>query len=439
VKSKIIIALLFLFTSSIFSQKVYIGKIEGDIDLGLSPYVKRVIAEAEKELADAVIFKINTFGGRVDAATQIKDAIMNSKVKTIAFIDKRAISAGALISLSCEQIVMVPGASIGATTVVDQGGTKQAEKAQSYMRSEMRATAEKNGRRTDVAEAMVDERVVIEGLVDSTQLVTLTSKEAIEYGIADTILSTFNQVLEAYDLQDADIVELEVDWAEGVIRFISNPVISGLLIMMGLVGLFTEVKTPGWGIPGTLAVVSLALLFGANYILELASFIEIILFILGVALLIVEIFVVPGFGVFGILGILFMITGLFLGLLADLPLVDWEDISFVIIQLAASFVGTGILVFLMSKVLPKSGMWNTMILSKNLESKSGYTTSEPDFGHLVGIIGESLTDLRPSGTAILENKRYDVVTAGEFIPKQKKLKVLEVEGSKVVVEEVTEE
>jgi membrane-bound serine protease (ClpP class) len=439
VKSKIIIALLFLFTSSIFSQKVYIGKIEGDIDLGLSPYVKRVIAEAEKELADAVIFKINTFGGRVDAATQIKDAIMNSKVKTIAFIDKRAISAGALISLSCEQIVMVPGASIGATTVVDQGGTKQAEKAQSYMRSEMRATAEKNGRRTDVAEAMVDERVVIEGLVDSTQLVTLTSKEAIEYGIADTILSTFNQVLEAYDLQDADIVELEVDWAEGVIRFISNPVISGLLIMMGLVGLFTEVKTPGWGIPGTLAVVSLALLFGANYILELASFIEIILFILGVALLIVEIFVVPGFGVFGILGILFMITGLFLGLLADLPLVDWEDISFVIIQLAASFVGTGILVFLMSKVLPKSGMWNTMILSKNLESKSGYTTSEPDFGHLVGIVGESLTDLRPSGTAILENKRYDVVTAGEFIPKQKKLKVLEVEGSKVVVEEVTEE
>ncbi|MBN1301049.1 MAG: nodulation protein NfeD [Melioribacteraceae bacterium] len=435
---KLLLLVSVLTASSILSQKVYLGEIEGDIDLGLAPYVKRLISEAEANLAEAVIFRINTFGGRVDAATQIKDAILNSKVKTIAFIDKRAISAGSLISLSCEQIIMVPGASIGATTVVDQSGTKQAEKAQSYMRSEMRATAERTGRRTDIAEGMVDERIVIEGLVDSTQLITLTSNEALKYGIADTILSSLSQVLEYNDIENAEIIEIEIDWAENIVRFISNPIISGLLIMIGLVGLFTEVKTPGWGLPGTAAVIALALLFGTNYILELASVIEIVLFIIGVALLIIEIFVVPGFGVFGILGILFMIAGLFLGLLADFPLIDWGDISFVIIQLASSFVATFIMMLILSRLLPKSNVWNKLILASNIRATSGYTTSAPGFDHLIGLTGQALTDLRPSGTAVFEGKRYDVVTAGEFISRGVQLKVVDVSGSKVIVEEQKE-
>ena len=171
------------------------------IDLGLAPYIQRVVDEAEQNDASAVVFKINTFGGRVDAATQIKDAIIDCPIKTIAFIDKRAISAGALISLSCDVIVMVPGASIGATTVVDQTGGKQSEKAQSYMRAEMRATAERMGRRTDIAEGMVDETVVVEGLVDSTKLITLTSEEALSYGIADSVITDFSSLLEAYEFK----------------------------------------------------------------------------------------------------------------------------------------------------------------------------------------------------------------------------------------------
>ncbi|MBU1096029.1 MAG: nodulation protein NfeD [Bacteroidetes bacterium] len=437
-KTKIFLACLLISFSSVFGQKVYLGSIEGDIDLGLAPYVKRVITEAENNFADAVIFKINTFGGRVDAATQIKDAILNSKVKTIAYIDKRAISAGALISLSCEKIIMVPGASIGATTVVDQSGLKQSEKAQSYMRSEMRATAEKNNRRTDIAEGMVDERVVVEGLVDSTQLITLTSQEAIKYGIADTILTSLNEVLAAYNLENAEIIDVDVDWAEKVVRFISNPIISGLLIMIGLVGMFTEVKTPGWGLPGTMAVIALALFFGANYILELASAIEIILFVAGVILLLVEIFIIPGFGVFGILGILFMISGLFLGLISDFPLIDWSDISFAIIQLASTFVATGILIFIMSRLLPKSNIWNNLILVKNLDAQSGYTMSRPSFIHLLNSSGKSYTDLRPAGTVVIGDERYDVVTAGEFIPRGTPVKIIRVEGSKVVVEEIKE-
>jgi membrane-bound serine protease (ClpP class) len=434
-KKLILLAVIFLITLSAQDKKVYHAYIEGDIDLGLAPYVKRVISEAETNLADAIIFEINTFGGRVDAATQIKDAILDSKVKTIAFIDKRAISAGALISLSCEQIIMVPGASIGASTVVDQSGQKQAEKYQSYMRSEMRATAEKTGRPTDVAEAMVDETVVIEGLVDSSKLVTLTSEEAVKWGIADTIISSFEKVLIANGLEDAEVINLDENWAESIVRFINNPIISSLLIMIGLLGLFTEIKTPGWGLPGTAALIALALFFGTGYILELASIIEIILFIAGVILVIIGIFVVPGFGIFEIAGILLMVAGLFLGLLADFPLVDSTMISMAIIQLALTFVATIFMVFLLSKFLPKSSSWNTLILKDNIITTSGYS-SAPDFQEIFGMTGKCLTDLRPSGTAVINNKRYDVVTAGEFISHGVEIKVVKVDGAKIVVEAI---
>ena len=433
-KLPIILSFFLLLISTILPQnnKVYLGTIEGDIDLGLAPYVKRIVSEAEKNNASLIIFKINTFGGRVDAATQIKDAIINSKVETIAFIDKRAISAGSLIALSCNQIVMVPGASIGATTVVDQAGKKQAEKAQSYMRSEMRSTAERTGRRTDVAEGMVDERVEIEGLVDSTQLITLTSKEAMEYGIADTMLASLSSVLEYSGNANAKITELEVNWGESFIRFINNPVITSILMMVIMVGMFMEIKTPGWGVPGTASLIALGLFFGAGYILEIASIMDILLFAIGVVLIIVEIFVIPGFGVFGIAGIILMIAGLFMGLVSDFPLIQTDILSIAIIQLAGSFVLSGIVIYLLAKTLPKSTLWNKLVLEKGIKETSGYTSNK-ELKKLIGLQGEALTDLRPSGTAVIDGKRYDVVTQGDYIVKDSKIEVMEEEGSKIVV------
>lgn len=431
-----IIILVLLFVASLFGQgkKVYYGDIEGDIDLGLAPYVKRIVDEANAAGAEAIIFRINTFGGRVDAATQIKDAILSSNVHTIAFIDKRAISAGSLIALSCKEIVMVPGASMGATTVVDQTGTKQSEKAQSYMRAEMRATAEANGRRPDIAEAMVDERVVIPGLVDSTQLLTLTSEEAINYEMADTILTSINEILAAHNLVDADIVKIDVNWGEDVVRFLSNPVISSILMMIILIGFFTEIKTPGWGLPGTAAVIALILFFGSGLILELVSFLEIIIFIVGVVLLLLEIFVVPGFGLFGILGITAIVASLFMGLLADFEIVTWDMISVALIQLAAAFVVTFIAGYFLSKVLPKTDFFNRLILKDNIIIRSGYAT-EPETYELVGKEGEALTDLRPSGTAIFDDNRIDVITEGSYLTKGTKVVVIKESGSKVVVRE----
>jgi membrane-bound serine protease (ClpP class) len=263
-----ILVLLTIFIASSNAEekkKVYLIDISGDIDLGLAPYVQRVINEAEESKASAVILKVNTFGGRVDAATQIRDAIINSKVLTIAFIDKRAISAGALISIAAKKIVMSPGSTIGATTVVDQSGTKATEKYQSYMRSEMRSTAERNGRRPDIAEAMVDERIVIKDfpeLDDSTKLLTLTTEEALKVGYCDFVASNLQELLSRFNLKDAEVITSETNWAEDVVRFLSNPIISGLLIMLGILGLLTEIKTPGWGIAGTIGLVSLALFFG---------------------------------------------------------------------------------------------------------------------------------------------------------------------------------
>ncbi len=425
---------LLISANGIFAQKkVYVADIEGMIDLGLAPFVKRVVEEADKNNADAIIFKVNTFGGRVDAATQIKDAILNSKVKTVAFVDKRAISAGSLISLSCEKIVMVPGGAIGATTVVDEGGHKQSEKAQSYMRAEMRSTAERMGRRTDIAEGMVDERVVVEGLVDSTQLITLTSEEAVKYGIADTIITDMNGLLKSMDLQNAEIINLKSNWAEDFIRFLNNPIVTSVLLMIILVGFFTEIKTPGWGLPGTSAVIALALFFGAGYILQLASVIEIVIFLIGVGLLLIEIFVIPGFGITGAVGIVLMITGLFLGLISDFPMVDWSILSVAIVQLASSFILAFIIIFILLKFLPKTEMFNKLILQRNIDLRSGYT-SDDKIQELVGKVGKAFTDLRPSGTALIDNKRIDVVTNGEYIIKGTKIVVISKEGSKVVVE-----
>lgn len=418
------------------SSKVYFGEIVKEIDLGLVPYVERIISEAEKNSADLIVFKINTFGGRVDAATQIKDAILNSSIPTVAFIDKRAISAGALISLSCQTIIMVPGASIGATTVVDQQGQKVSEKYQSYMRSEMRATAERNGRPTDVAEAMVDERIVIEGLTDSTNLVTLTSEEAVEWGIADEVSSELIESLEKLGYEKPRLITIEESWSESLLRFLNNPIITSLLIMVGIIGIFTEIKSPGWGVPGTVGTVALIIYFGAGYIVNLASYWEIIAFIIGVVLIILEIFVIPGFGVAGIAGLLLMSIGLFLGLISDFRFVDESIFYDAIIQFAVILVLTLVIILIISKYLPKTNMWNNLILSTNIDSSAGYIVSDESFHYLLNKIGVALTDLRPSGTCKIENKRVDVVTSGEYITKNSEVKVIQIQGSKIVVEKI---
>jgi len=434
---KYLIALLFVLTTFAQQKTVYIAYIDGEIDLGLAPYVTRVINEAEENNADAIIFKINTFGGRVDAATQIKDAILSSKVLTIAFVNNRAISAGALIALSCNKIVMVPGSSIGAATVVDETGKKQSEKYQSYMRSEMRSTAERNGRRTDIAEGMVDERIVVVGLDDSTKLITLTSEEALKYKIADTVITDFKDLLVAYNLKNAEEVQLTSNWAEDVVRFLNNPIVSSILIMIGFFGLMAEIKSPGWGVAGTAALISLSLFFGSSYILQLASILEILLFVFGLGLLLAEIFIIPGFGIAGISGIILIFASIFLALLGSKPFIDMERVSISIIQLSGAMLFALVGMFFLVKYLPKSTAFNKLVLSESELAEKGFV-SYPSDKDLVGKEGIAFTTLRPGGTAEINGRRIDVVAESEFITQGTKIKVVRVEGIKVVVTGVKE-
>ena len=432
-----VVFLVIVALSQSFSQtkKVYYAKIDDEIDLAMAPYVNRVVNEANENEADAIIFKINTFGGRVDAATQIKDAIISSNAVTIAFINNRAISAGALIALSCVKIAMVPGSSIGAATVVDQTGQKVGEKYQSYMRSEMRSTAERNGRRTDIAQGMVDERIIVEGLVDSTQLITLTSSEALKYKIADTVVTDINELFTAFDLEGAQIISVSTNWAEEVVKFLNNPIVSTILIMIGFFGLMAEIKTPGWGLPGTAGIIALILFFGSSYILELASIVEILLFIIGIILIALEIFVIPGFGVAGISGIILVIASLFLSLTGGLPFFDLSIVGKAIIQLAVALGGAFILILLIAKFLPKSTLFNRLVLAEEERADKGFV-SYPSAKELIDSEGVALTDLRPAGSAEINGKRYDVVADWQYIEKGKKVKVIRVEGIKVVVTEI---
>ncbi len=436
-KYKSVLFLLFL-SVLLYPQtntKVYYAQINGEIDLGKAPFVRRVISNAQEEHASAVVFEINTFGGRVDAATQIKDAILESQIPTVAFINKRAVSAGALISLACKTIIMAPGSLIGASTVVDQEGKKQSEKYQSYMRSEMRSTAEKNGRRGDLAEAMVDERVSIPGIDDSTKLLSLTYQEAQELGMCDTVLDSKSEILNYIALPGAQIVEVKSNWAENFVAFLNTPFIASLLIIIGLIGLYSELKAPGLGIPGVVGVIAFALFFGSSYILQIASSLNIILFIAGLVLLIIEIFFIPGFGITGISGIALIVGSIFFSLFKVGPVFDHHSFQVAVVQMASALVVSVSVISLIVKYLPKSDRFLKLSLHDNVSASSGFIASN-DFTEIVGKVGESVTPLRPAGKVSIDGIIYDVVTEGSFIEAIKPVKVISADGNKIVVREI---
>lgn len=418
---------------------VYVAKIEGPIDLGLAPYIERVLADAQASGASAIVLRVNTFGGRVDAAVQIRDALLKSPVKSIAYIDTRAISAGALISLAANAIVMAPGGTIGAATPVQSNGTEAtpvSEKTVSYVRKEFSATAESRGRDALVAQAMVDSDVVIPGVTDKGKLLTLTTDEALKLGIADFEAATLATALSKLGLKDAQIKETTPNWAEEVVRFLTNPIVSSLLVSIAMVGIIVEIRTPGFGIPGAIGLSSLALFMWGHWLVSLAGWEEVLLMLGGILLLILEAFVIPGFGVAGILGILALLGGLILSMVGDGSTVN------AVID-AASRLGISLVIAIVASIallryLPKTRMGRHLVLETDLDAKSGFT-SEPQSDHaLVGKLGVAMSMLRPAGIADIEGQRIDVVSDGEYIQAGEPIRVDHVDGNRVVVRHVIE-
>ncbi|NNE08427.1 MAG: nodulation protein NfeD, partial [Gemmatimonadetes bacterium] len=370
--------------------------IEGTIDLGLPPFVERALAEAEESGAEALILEINTLGGRVDAASRIRDLLLDAEVKTVAYINKRAISAGALISLACEEIVMAPGSTIGAATPVTASGNagqmeKASEKVVSYFRSEMRATAEQRGRPPEIAEAMVDESVVIDGVTEEGKLLTLTTDQAVELGIADRVAPTRMAMIEETFGEETMLTELVPNWAENVVRFFTNPILSGFLLSIGFLGILMELRTPGFGIPGAVGIAALALFFGAQYIVQLAGNGEIILFALGLILVAVEIFVIPGFGIAGIIGIGLLLGTTFNAMIPHIPAPG--DLSRAATAIATAMVGTVAGTILLFRFMPRGGAMTNLILEAKTSRSEGFDVTPDDERDLEGAQGETMTEL----------------------------------------------
>ncbi|HXF95131.1 MAG TPA: NfeD family protein [Gemmatimonadales bacterium] len=408
---------------------VYRIPVTGTIELGIAPFIKRSLREAEQAGARAAILEVNTLGGRVDAALQIVDAISAAGVPVYAFVHPRAISAGALISVATDSVFMVPDALMGASTVVEGEGQVASEKAQSAMRAQYRAIAERRGLDPRVGEAMVDPDIEIPGVVEKGKLLTLTTDEAVKVGYAIEVES-FEALLRTLGLADAEVRVTEVNWAEALVRFLTHPVVAAVLLPLGVLGLMMELKTPGFGFAGGFGLLALALFFGSHIIVGLAGWEDVILMIVGLALLGLEIFVIPGFGVAGILGLVCIGIAIFLALLGDLK--TWHDV----VRATGTFVSSALIfaaaLYLIVRQLPKSERHLGILLKAATTRDAGYIAGEAR-GDLVGAVGTALVDLRPAGTARFGDQRLDVVSEGGFVPRGKRVRVVRAEAYRLVV------
>lgn len=435
-------------------KTIYEIPVDGTIDLGLAPFVERIVHHAKPK--DVLILRIKTFGGRIDAAVRIRDALLASPAPTVAYIDQRAISAGALISLACDTIIMSDGASIGAATPVQQGANGEmqptSEKVVSYMRAEMRATAEANQRRGDIAEAMVDPDMAIAGINDKGKLLTLTSERAITLGIADAIATDFDAAIVLLNLNQATRVTPTTDWGEKIARFLTDPTVSSLLMTLGFLGLLIELYTPGFGATGLIGVLCLILFFFGQYTAHLAGMEEVLLFAVGAILLGIEVFILPGFGIAGVTGIAAIAASMIMAMIElRLPM----DVSFELgyaqeaITSAAGriLLSIGVVIcagVLLTRYLPRSRLGRWMILQSAVGKSSGEadaaatSPSENQSPTLhIGLQGRAITPLRPAGMMIIGTHRIDVVTDGPFVERDVLVEITEIHGSRVVVRAVS--
>jgi membrane-bound serine protease (ClpP class) len=435
------LTLFALSTSPIFAQekqkKVFTFAIDQDIDPAMNRRVKLALEQAEALQVDVILIEMDTYGGAVTDADEIRTRILESKIPVYVFINKDAASAGALISIACDSIYMAPGASIGAATVVNGAdGAAAPDKYQSYMRSMMRSTAEATGRNPQIAEAMVDEKLVVPGLSDAESVITFSVSEAIKNGYCEGEYASQKAILEAQNLQSAQVIAYEEKTVDSIISFFLNPAVSGLLILLIIGGIYFELQTPGVGFPLALAISAALLYFIPYYLNGLAENWEILAFVIGIILLVVEFFVIPGFGVFGVAGIVLTLGGLVLGMLPNEAL-DFEWVpssqlfSALLTVILAALAAVGLVFWLTPKV-NEWGAFKHLTLATTQDRSQGYTASVYSES-LVGKIGTVHSRLRPSGKVELDGEIFDAYSRGDFLEKGQAIEVISTEGTSLRV------
>ena len=440
---QILLTVMFAFISAMsFAQeaKVLLMKIDAEIDPRTNRYSELALKEAEDIDADIVIIELDTYGGAVNDADDIRTRILEFDKPVYVYINKDAASAGALISIACDSIYMAAGASIGAATVVVATGQAAPDKYQSYMRSIMRSTAEANGRDPQIAEAMVDEGIEIDSITEAGKVLTFSTSEAIKHGFCEAQVKSVDDILKRQGIEDYELVEFRLSATERIIKVFLNPFVSGILILVIIGGIYFELQTPGVGFPILAAIIAAILYFVPYYLNGLAANWEIIMFFVGVVLLLLEIFVIPGFGVAGIGGILLMVAALILVMLNN----DFFDFSFVdgdeIVKAAAAtlsgLLASILLMFFGGVRLTQTKVFKRISLEDTQAKSEGYTSNFNQHSYL-GMKGTTYTVLRPSGKIFVDGELKDAFTRGEFIEKDKRVEVIDESGTSLKVKEIT--
>jgi len=443
--SFILVIILMLFSINLLHSqdsifRIYKFNIKEEIAPPVWRDTQKAFEEAKELKADLILIHMNTYGGMLDAADSIRTIILKSDIPVYVFIDNNAASAGALISIACDSIYMHPGANIGAATVVDQSGKPLPDKYQSYMRSMMRSTAESSGRDPEIAQAMVDPRIYIEGISDTGQVLTFTAREAVKFNFCEGIAESVDEVLELANIEEYTIIEQKLTFTDKIIKLLINPFVSGILIMLIIGGIYFELQTPGIGFPIAASVLAAIVYFMPLYIEGLAEHWEIVIFIVGVILIAVEIFAIPGFGVPGILGIIMIVAGLTLSMTGNIGF-DFTGIevtglvkSFFIV-IIAMFLSILLSFYFGRKVLTTT-TFGHLALDSIQNKKEGYTSSINAYEKMIGETGIAFTVLRPAGKVKIGEEIFDASAEAGYIEKGDAIKVTDYQTSQLFVVKV---
>lgn len=434
--NRIVICLL-LIMAGVLSGSLYVAgadrqeqlvfiPIKGMIEPGQVSFVERSLDKANRMGAKKVVLDIDTPGGLIDSAKKIKSLVINSEVPVDAFISGEAKSAGVLVSLSAERIYLNPGASMGAAEPIPNN-----KKILSSWRSDLESAAEARGRNKNIAAGMADRDIVIENVKDKGEILSLSAERAVELGMADKIVQGRNGLLTELALKDGvyyQATEIKPGWGEKLAWWVVNPFISPILLLLGFAGLLAEGFTPGWGVGGTVGIVALGIYFGGHLMAGVTGWLAVFIFLLGLLAIFLEIFVIPGFGMAGIIGMGMVIWGVFLSSTSPVQAV---------ISLSVAALGSVVLLYVMVKVLGRRGMWNRVILGTRLDSQTGYSAPKKGLDKYQDAEGFAVTPLRPAGAAEIMGDRVDVVTEGGFVPAGSPVRVVLIEGGRIVVRPIS--
>ncbi len=417
-------------------QIVYRFVIDQEIGPSMSKLTEKALAGAEKAKASFILLNLDTYGGAVDDADKIRTLLLKSKIPTLVFIKNNAASAGALISIACDSIYMASGSTIGAASVVNQSGELMPEKYQSYMRKKMRATAEETGRNPLIAEGMADEKMSIEGVKQEGKIITLSTDEAIKVGYCNSKVSGENEILKKlgsnYSIQNHSVSAIDA-----LILFLLKPAISGFLLLIVFGGIFMEFKAPGTFLPILISALAAVLYFAPLYLEGLAANWEIAIFIIGLILILLEIFIIPGFGVTGITGIVFIVSGLALAmvrnLVFDFTFVPKGSFPMALFIVSLAIASPVVLLLLFGKNILDSPVFNWASVKPELNANEGFSVKGADLDELVGHNATTETDLRPQGKIKIGHNIFDANADGLFIEKNTKVKVIGIRANYLIV------